>query len=59
MGFPYALSQKCEVWHFSLLASILPHFVADFHNVQPIKICPPLGTSDRFCKSFLIIFKQP
>ena len=28
MGFPYALSQKCELWHFSLPASILPRFVA-------------------------------
>lgn len=27
MGFPYALIQKCELWHFSLPASILPRFV--------------------------------
>ena len=28
MGFPYALSQKRQLWHFSLPASILPRFVA-------------------------------
>ena len=59
MGFPYALNQKCEMWHFSLPALILPRFVALLVFRLSTKLDKFLVKNKTICEKLLCFKDKP